>query len=156
MKEKILEAFSDLGFKLEELDGMGYCFHYEGLNLLYSHNDDDAEFLNISLPGIIDMEGKSMTQVCTLVEKINCTQKYIKAYMLGDSVWLFYERCLIGEENLPEVISHMVLYLASGVMFARKTIEEIMQEETTNPYDGTEEHVEDTPTEDAMDDDDND
>ena len=38
MKEKILEAFRDLGFKLEEEEGMGYCFNYEGLNLLYMYN----------------------------------------------------------------------------------------------------------------------
>ena len=29
MKEKILEAFRDLGFKLEEEEGMGYCFNYK-------------------------------------------------------------------------------------------------------------------------------
>ena len=47
MKEKILEAFRDLGFKLEEEEGMGYCFNYEGLNLLYMYNESDEEFLNI-------------------------------------------------------------------------------------------------------------
>ena len=35
MKEKILEAFRDLGFKLEEEEGMGYCLNYAGLNMLY-------------------------------------------------------------------------------------------------------------------------
>ena len=29
MKEKILEAFTNLGFKLEDADGMGYVFDYE-------------------------------------------------------------------------------------------------------------------------------
>ena len=30
MKEQILEAFTNLGFKLEDADGAGYVFDYEG------------------------------------------------------------------------------------------------------------------------------
>ena len=99
MKEKILEAFRDLGFKLEEEEGMGYCFNYEGLNLLYMYNESDEEFLNIALPGIVEVEEDKMLQICALLEKINSTLKYIKAYMLGNSVWLFYERELIEQRE---------------------------------------------------------
>ena len=99
MKEKILEAFRELGFKLEEEEGMGYCFNYEGLNLLYMYNENDEEFLNIALPGIVDVEEDKMLQICTLLEKINSTLKYIKSYMLGNSVWLFSERQLFCEED---------------------------------------------------------
>ena len=56
MKEKILEAFRELGFKLEEEEGMGYRFHYEGLNLLYMYNENDEEFLNIALSCIVEVE----------------------------------------------------------------------------------------------------
>ena len=56
MKEKILEAFRELGFKLEEEEGMGYRFHYAGLNLLYMYNENDAEFLNIALPGLAEVQ----------------------------------------------------------------------------------------------------
>ena len=75
MKEKILEAFRDLGFKLEEEEGMGYCFNYEGLNLLYMYNENDEEFLNIALPGIVEVEEDRMLQICALLEKINSTLK---------------------------------------------------------------------------------
>lgn len=125
MKEKILEAFRDLGFKLEEEEGMGYSFNYEGLNLLYMYNENDEEFLNIALPGIIEVEENRMLQICTLLEKINSTLKYVKAYMLGNSVWLFYERELFGEEDLMMVISRMILHLEAGLGFARKAMAEI-------------------------------
>ena len=150
MKEKILEAFRELGFKLEEEEGMGYCFNYEGLNLLYMYNENDEEFLNIALPGIVEVEDDKMLQICALLEKINSTLKYIKAYMLGNSVWLFYERELIeqreqsrtcsdyaesrgkmtesqlcGEEDLMTVISRMILHLEAGLVFARKAMAEI-------------------------------
>src|SRR5574344_1655831 len=132
MKEKILEAFRELGFKLEEEEGMGYCFNYEGLNLLYMYNENDEEFLNIALPGIVEVEEDRMLQICALLEKINSTLKYIKAYMVGNSVWLFYERELIEQReqsrtssDLMTVISRMILHLEAGLVFARKAMAEI-------------------------------
>ena len=181
MKEKILEAFRDLGFKLEEEEGMGYCFNYEGLNLLYMYNENDEEFLNIALPGIVEVEEDKMLQICALLEKINSTLKYIKAYMLGNSVWLFYERELIeqreqsrtcsdyaesrekktegqlcGEEDLMTVISRMILHLEAGLVFARKAMAEI--EETMandSSADDTAESAEEIVTEEIADDEDN-
>ena len=180
MKEKILEAFRELGFKLEEEEGMGYCFKYEGLNLLYMYNENDEEFLNIALPGIVEVEEDKMLQICALLEKINSTLKYIKAYMLGNSVWLFYERELIeqreqsrtcsdyaesrekktegqlcGEEDLMTVISRMILHLEAGLVFARKAMAEI--EETMandSSADDTIESAEEIVTEEIADDED--
>ena len=168
MKEKILEAFRDLGFKLEEDEGMGYCFNYEGLNLLYMYNQNDEEFLNIALPGIIDVEEDRMLQICALLEKINSTLKYVKAYMLGNSVWLFYERELIvpreqtrecqlcGEEDLMTVISRMILHLEAGLVFARKAmaeLEETMANDSSD--DDTAESAEEIDAEEIADDEDN-
>ena len=51
MKEKILEAFANLGFKLEDADGMGYVFDYEGIRFIYMYNENDENFLSIALPG---------------------------------------------------------------------------------------------------------
>lgn len=125
MKEKILKTFSDLGFKLEEEEGVGYSFNYEGLTLLYMYNESDEEFLNIALPGIVEVEEGRMLQTCALQEKINSTLKYVKAYMLGNNVWLFYEREIIGEEDLTTVISRMILHLEAGLVFAQKAMAEI-------------------------------
>ena len=181
MKEKILEAFRELGFKLEEEEGMGYCFNYEGLNLLYMYNENDEEFLNIAIPGILEVEEDKMLQICALLEKINSTLKYIKAYMLGNSVWLFYERELIeqreqsrtcsdyaesrekktegqlcGEEDLMTVISRMILHLEAGLVFARKAmaeIEETMANDSSD--DDTAESAEEIVAEEIADDEDN-
>lgn len=156
MKEKILETFSNLGFKLEEKEGLGYGFNYEGLNLLYMYNENDEDFLNISLPGIIEVEEGKMLQICALLEKINSTLKYVKAYMLGESVWLFYERELFGDEDLMAIIPRMILHLEAGLEYVRKImteIEESIAEDSSENNDtgGSEEIV----TEELMDNDDN-
>ena len=46
MKEKILEAFAELGFQLEQMDDFGYGFSYEGTNFIFMPHTDDEEFLN--------------------------------------------------------------------------------------------------------------
>ena len=149
MKEKILEAFENLGFKLEEVDGMGYGFKYEGLNMLYMYNESDEDFLNVSLPGIMDVDESNGLQICALLERINSTLKYVKAYILGGSVWLFYERELFGDEDLMLIISRIILHLENGLRFARKSITEIEDASENDasgddkPEDGVETIVED-------------
>ena len=125
MKEKILAAFENLGFNLEDNESLGYHFYYEGINFLYMYNEDDEDFLNISVPGIYDLEEDNKEGYNALKEKINSTLKYVKAYTLGDSLWIFYERDLLGNEDLEEVIRHMILHLAAALMFARDSIEKI-------------------------------
>lgn len=126
MKEKILEAFEELGFKLEQMDDNFYGFKYEGINFLFMPSADDKEFLNISVPGIYDLEEDSPMIFVELMNHINSTLKYIKAYELGKCIWLFYERELLGEEDLVKVISRMILHLEGALTFARKTLTEIM------------------------------
>ena len=125
MKEKILEAFTELGFKLEQMDDFGYGFSYEGTNFIFMPNSDDEEFLNICVPGIYDLEEESPLTFIEVMNKINSTLKYIKAYELGKSIWLFYERELFGNEDLAKVISRMILHLEAGLMFSRKAMAEI-------------------------------
>lgn len=125
MKEKILAAFENLGFNLEDNESLGFSFNYEGINYLYMYNEDDEDFLNISVPGIYDLEEDNKENYDALKEKINSTLKYVKAYTLGKGLWLFYERNLLGNEDLEEVIRHMILHLAAALMFARDSIEKI-------------------------------
>lgn len=147
MKEKILEAFGYLGFKLEDGGNGGYSFTYEGLNLLFLYNENDEDFLNIALPGIIEADDGKVLQICALMGKINSTLKYVKAYLFGDSVWMFYERELLGGEDLPLVISRMILHLEAGLQFARKTFAEI---ENTVANDSSDEGAEDAVVEAAV------
>ena len=125
MKEKIMEAFAQLGFNLTEVENLGYAFSYEGINYLYLNSDDDEEFLHISVPGIYEVDEENATTYLAVCEKINSLRKYVKAYTFGDSLWIFYERALIGDENLEEVIRHMILHLAAALVFAHDVKEKI-------------------------------
>lgn len=120
MKEKVLEAFSELGFKLEPMDDIGYGFRYEGTNYLYMPIENDNDFLNIAVPGIYSLDETGEQTLNELIAKINTSIKYVKSYLWGDSVWLFYERELLEGEDLKEIISRMILHLEAALSFARQ------------------------------------
>ena len=130
-----MEVFAELGFKLEQMDDLGYEFSYEGTNFIFMPSADDEDFLNICVPGIYDLEEESPLTFIELMNKINSTLKYIKAYELSKSIWLFYERELLGNEDLVKVISHMILHLEAGLMFSRKAVAEIKSNEEDNGED---------------------
>ncbi len=128
MKEKILEVLHQLGFATETEDNVYYLFQYEGMDMIYCYNENDEDFLSIALPNIMKIEEGKVLQACALAEKVNATLKYVKAYTLSDHIWLFYERELIGNEDLEELLHHMVLRLEGAMYFAHKAMEEIEQE----------------------------
>ena len=128
MKEKILEALKALGFELEEMDGLGYDFQYEGKHYLYMYNEDDEDFLNISLPAVLDIDEENNLDFYKVMDKLNGTFKYVKANKLSDSMWLFYERELFGDEDLKQLLYRMILHLEAALNYLRRAMESSEEE----------------------------
>ena len=127
-----MKVLAELGFQLEQIEDLGFKFSYEGTNFFFMPNEDDEEFLNIAVPEIYDLEEETPLTFIALMNKINSTLKYIKAYEVGKSVWLFYERELYGDEDLTKVISRMILHLEAAIMFAQKAMAEIKENAEDN------------------------
>lgn len=120
MKEKILDTFKALGFEMKELEGFGYSFEYEGRSYLYLPNEDDEDFLSVSLPAIWDNDEEKDVNFYQVMDKLNGTLKYVKVNKFNGSMWLFYERELLENEDLKRLLSHMIFHLESGYVFFRK------------------------------------
>ena len=131
MKEKVLAAFAELGFELAPVDEFGYSFEYENIQLLYTPTDNDEDFLNICLPGFYELNSENTMAFMELMHRINSTLKYVKTYAMGENLWLFYERELQGNEDLPQLISRMVVHLEAAFIFARKALSEIMNDDNS-------------------------
>ena len=129
MKEQILDAFKALGFEMEEMEGLGYGFQYEGRSYLYMCSEDDDDFLNIVIPAVLDLEDENDICFYQLMDKINAARKYIKANRLGKSMWLSYERELFGDEDLKKVLTRMILHLDACLMFLQKAMKNSEKEE---------------------------
>ena len=142
MKEKILEAFKDLGFELEEVEGLGYySFQYEGKYYLYMYNEDDEDFLNIALPAVFDIENENDVCFYRMMDKINETLKYVKANTLCGSMWLFYERELFGGEDMMQVIPRMILHLEAGFMLLHQAMADSDDEDASEAIDNDAENA---------------
>ena len=148
MKEKILDAFKALGLEMEDMEGLGYGFEYEGKHFLYMYNEDDEDFLNIALPAVLDIDDENNVGFYQVMDKINGTLKYVKANKLNDSMWLFYERELFGDEDMMQILSRMILHSEAGLMFLRRAMasseedrdsaSEVTDRDTDNCTDGKE------------------
>jgi len=119
-KELILAKIEELGFSIEEAGDFGYVFKFEELTILYMP-DDDENFLRFAVPNIYDVTDENKRFVLEVVNDTNMSIKYSKTCVYGDSVWVFYEYRLFGEDNLEDIIEHsMFLLQASYFLFHRK------------------------------------
>lgn len=118
MKEKIFNAFKSLGFEMEDMEELGYGFDYEGLHYLWMNNDDE-EFLNIAIPAVYDKSDSNELEFYQVIDKLNSMLKYVKVNEIGNSMWLFYEREMIGDEDFEKLLPKMILHLEHAVRFLR-------------------------------------
>ena len=119
-KELILAKIEELGFSIEEAGDFGYVFKFEELTILYMP-DDDENFLRFAVPNIYDVTEENKRFVLEVVNDTNMSIKYSKTCVYGDSVWVFYEYRLFGDDNLEDIIEHSMLLLqASYFLFHRK------------------------------------
>ena len=113
---------------MEEQEGFGYNFQYEGNTYLYIHPKVDESFLSISIPAVMEYEEESSLSFYKLTDYLNATLKYVKCHKAGDSLWLFYEREVIEDEQLEEIIPLMILHLDRAMYMFHKHKNEFMSE----------------------------
>lgn len=143
-KDKIIETLNNMGFVLEQRNDFVYAFKYEGLNILYLYSKDDDEFLNFSLPNILDTEDESTALCQQLSETLNAGLKYIKAFTINGAVSVFYERENFNEnEDLEELISRIIRRLQDAYYFGKAKLNEIKTQSYKDDDDDDEDDVED-------------
>ena len=112
-----------MGFCIEPIDEYKHAFTSEGINYVYVYSDNDDEFLNIVVPAINDFNEDNALMMYQLMDKINTTLKYVKANVMNDNVWIAYEREMLGDEDMENVLVHMILHLERALNFARRLME---------------------------------
>lgn len=138
MKEKILNTFKSLGFELEEIDDFGHAFMYEGINYVWMSNNEDKNFLSIGVPAILDKPDEEEVLFYKLVDMFNGTLKYIKLNIIGDSLWMFYERELFGdEEDLEKLVSRMIVQLEMAFRYFKKLSREAQENDNEEDEEGS-------------------
>lgn len=127
MKEIVLEALRTLGFIPEALESSGYRFEFERINILYLPDPQDPNFLLLTIPNIFEADDDHFTAGLLISERINSSLKYVKAYFYKESIWLFYEHELTGQEDMEVLLRSMIYQLCQAYTFAQKAIEDFEQ-----------------------------
>ena len=113
IKEKVLTALSALGFIPEEIEGFGYKFDYEGLNIIYTLDDEDAKCITFIAPNVFDISDDNRIAVLEAMVKLCGKMKYVQPSIIFDNqVWLNYQHYLGDNEVTPELIEHIVRVLS--------------------------------------------
>jgi len=99
--EMVMNFLRQQGFcpEVDEDDG-NILFKYQMANFLFINNDEDEEFFQLLMPGIYDVTDDNRDVVLEAANKVNHSIKVVKACVVNDSVWLFFENLL---DHTPEV-----------------------------------------------------
>lgn len=122
-KKVILEKLEEFGFSVEEIPEFGYVFNYEGINLLYTPDDDDEDFLRFSVPNIFDVTEDNRGLVLDIINDTNLKIKYGKVGVYGTNVWASYEHRIFNDDNIEEVVEHCLLVLQATVVLFHRLVE---------------------------------
>lgn len=121
MNNQIIEEIKRKSEKVRIL-GNGWCqfiFHQLHYVLMTSKDDD---MIRISIPHVANRNHYSSKSITAAVNETNREVKYIKAVMLRNgSISLTYDHKINGEENLEELVSHIIdtLSAASGYLIKK-------------------------------------
>lgn len=113
IKENVLTALSALGFIPEEIEGFGYRFEYEGLTVIYTVEDEEAQCISLTAPDVFDISDDNRIAVLEAMVKLCGKMKYVQPHiMFENQVWLNYQHYLGENEVTAELIEHMIRVLA--------------------------------------------
>lgn len=99
--EMVMNFLRQQGFCPEvDEDNGNIMFKYQMANFLFINNDEDEEFFQLLMPGIYDVTDDNRDVVLEAANKVNHSIKVVKACVVNDSVWLFFENLL---DHTPEV-----------------------------------------------------
>lgn len=115
MKEEILKVLGELGFQLEPLGSLGYGFVYEGGTYIYMPDKNDPELLILCIPYVYEIDKDNPLRFYMLIDEVNAMMKGVKAYELNDEICFFYERELLGEDDLEKIIVRMIYRLEAAL-----------------------------------------
>ena len=135
MREGILEAFAEFGFDVTPIGNVGFEFTYEATKMLCFPDAIDEDFFSICIPRIYELEKDCPMVFMDLINRINSSMKYIKAYPVGAGVWLCYERELLPDEDLLDIIPRIIIHLDAALALARKILLEIKTGEEQDEVD---------------------
>lgn len=120
MKQRIFDWLKAQGL-CPNMDDGPIAFKYQMKNFVFFFDEDDKNFLQLCLPGIFDWNDENLFEVMKAMDAVNIGRKVVKAGIIGDSVWLFFEVLLDESPEFDDIIPRgMQMLLGSQDTFYEK------------------------------------
>lgn len=107
IKEQIMNYLSEEGLRPQE-EEYGIYFRYQMLSFLIHWDEDDANFLKISLPGIFKTDENNRADALEASNVVNIERKVVKAIVFDDNVWLTAEQLLDTTPDFGDIIPRTI------------------------------------------------
>ena len=112
--DPIWDALCQLGCNPEPLDKLGYRFDYSGYKCLYVPHKYENEVVRFALPKLANCDQEANAELNKLIHMANSLVRESKFTILGEEVWLVYERFISNNEDYLLVVEHILKNLKSG------------------------------------------
>lgn len=97
--EIFAQQVANIGLEIEVLESGLWHFVYQDLHLILV-NEDSEDFLNVVIPAILDFSNDNREDLMQIVNQINASIRYVKAYETTDQqLELSYEHYCTKEPD---------------------------------------------------------
>lgn len=98
-------------------------FKYQMRNFLFFNNDEDNQFINLTMPRIYDVTDDNRFAVFEAINEVNETTKVVKLTVAGDSVWCATEIMMDSTPELDDLFPRLLGILMTSQQKFYKNIE---------------------------------
>lgn len=112
-KNKLGLYLASEGLRPKETD-FGFVFEYEKLTFFIFWDDDDDQYLKLTLPNIYNVDDNNRNDAIVAANQVNIEWKVIKTIVYSDEVWVVAEQLIDKDPNLSDLIPRTIKILMSG------------------------------------------
>jgi len=104
---------SNEGYKWEVDNDGDVKFKWQGRTYYYSEDKNDDQFFRIIMPGIYQIEN-NREKVLEAISTVNREMKVLKAFLVGDYLWLSVEMFVDSSPEVEDFIERCLRILEAG------------------------------------------
>lgn len=112
--DPVWETLFQIGCNPEPFDNLGYNFNYGDYQMIYIPMRTSKGVSRFALPKLASVGVKSKESMMEAVNNANSLVAESKFTLMGDDVWLIYERHLSENEDYQTMVQYILDNLKSG------------------------------------------
>lgn len=121
---EVAKEISRLCGMTNQVSSLGWHFIYNNLHYFYIP-DSNHNYIRIIIPHILKIKQENKDEVVAAINETNRTVKFIKAVILNNgSVAISYDHRLAENENIAEIVSHIIKTVDFASAYLKKKISE--------------------------------